>query len=93
MKTQEFYNYAFDAIFQSILAYDYDRDGLMKYYGDSKKCKIESYFGSQIKGESLYSQVDEQTADTLLISDIKEYADIFELARQEAYAKWENMQF
>lgn len=81
MKREQFYLYAKEALIQSILAL-VDKSSIESYYGDPAKCTLESYFSAQIKGKSLYSQADEQTIDTLLISDYSEYNDVFEDARQ-----------
>lgn len=88
MKTINFYNYAYDAIHNSIIALDNYQD-IVDYYGDKKECTIESYFSAQSDGKNIYDSTDEFSEHTLLGS-IDDFREDFELAREAAFSDFMN---
>lgn len=90
MKREQFYLYAKEALIESIKT-THDKSIIDQYYGNPNKCTLESYFWVYIKGNSLYTQTDEQTPETLLVANYSEYNDVFEDARITAYEHWINI--
>lgn len=88
MKTINFYNYALDAISNSIAALaGWSVKDIVQYYGDENECTIKSYFSAQTDGENIYDHTEEFSEDTL-IGSIEDLEDDFENARYDAFNKW-----
>ena len=83
MKTINFYDYAKNAIEESIKALGNHED-VKNYYGDSEQCTIESYFASQISGGNVYDHFEEYTEE-FLIGSVEDLTEDFEKARKQAY--------
>lgn len=86
MKAINFYNYAYDAIHNSIvvLVMSANYPDINNYYGDENECTIESYFSAQTDGVNLYDSTDEFSEDTR-IGAIEELREDFRRAREKAY--------
>lgn len=85
MKTINFYQYAFNAIRESLRTID--TKGAISYYGNPSECTIESYFGSQITDGNVYDSFEEHSEDKC-IGSIEDLREAFEEARKEAYQNW-----
>ena len=88
MKTVNFYNYAYDAIHESIITLE-DYAAICEYYGNKKECTIESYFSAQSDGKYIYDSTVEFSEDTR-IGAINDLRDDFDKARRAAFLDFLN---
>lgn len=91
MKPINFYDYAYNAIHNSIIVLEISNNNqdIIDYYGDSKECTIENYFSAQTDGINLYDSTDEFSEHTI-IGPINELRNDFDRARETAFSEFLN---